>query len=515
MVGNGGDQSYGSSSATGYPAWTTAASGTAARNAVLHIGNFDLWIAAGSFEGWDNGGNRDRENLSQALLKNATYSNPVNNSRPTLMFPYANMNESAPTGGPSQTFTNLVAANNWWLYESAGGAGTITPSAFGGGNQLINFACAWPAAIGAAGLDASICGSIYGTTSTGPTGAQGPARAHASYQASKLFTKTITDARFTGKFGAGMAAPSSAGVFMDNIFANLNGGGNVAASFLDGIHSFSGSNTASFPAFGASYAVMARGMQHFFGTLQSTLATLNPGNTYYNFGNITQYGDNYDLGAGVMTIGLENTMHGGLLESVIGVGASSWEFWQTGGGSAWNSLRKNYYQAMDFCIAPKMVCLGTRLPAIDGSQVASWAVSGTLTNVATNTALEYQLMRMALCTTLLDDGYFGASVNGYDPMLTRWYDEYGDDSLTQVNVKRGYLGMPLTVRPTAAWNAGVWRRDFDNGTILVNPRGNGSQTVALGATFTKLSGTQQPLINSGASVSSVTLLDGDGIILRH
>ena len=50
-------------------------------------------------------------------------------------------------------------------------------------------------------------------------------------------------------------------------------------------------------------------------------------------------------------------------------------------------------------------------------------------------------------------------------------------------------------RQTAPWMQGVWRRDFDNGIVLVNPKGNGSQTVSLGGTFTKLKGTQAPTVN--------------------
>jgi len=61
----------------------------------------------------------------------------------------------------------------------------------------------------------------------------------------------------------------------------------------------------------------------------------------------------------------------------------------------------------------------------------------------------------------------------------------------------------------------VWRRDFDNGIVLVNPAGNGAKTVDLGGTFHKLTGTQAPDINNGATVTSVTLADRDGIVLSR
>src|SRR6185312_12332296 len=83
-----------------------------------------------------------------------------------------------------------------------------------------------------------------------------------------------------------------------------------------------------------------------------------------------------------------------------------------------------------------------------------------------------------------------------------WFDEY--------NAK---LGTATTVPPTSAWQKGVWRRDFTNGIALVNPKGNGAQTVQLGGTFVKLKGSQAPTVNSGQTVTSVTLQDRDGIIL--
>jgi hypothetical protein len=85
-----------------------------------------------------------------------------------------------------------------------------------------------------------------------------------------------------------------------------------------------------------------------------------------------------------------------------------------------------------------------------------------------------------------------------------WFDEFDFD-----------LGLPVQTRRNAAWSQGVWRRDFENGIVLVNPRGNGSRTVSLGGSFRKLSGSQDPSVNNGAQVTSVTLADRDGIILRR
>lgn len=526
LVGVGGDQSYGSNSGTGFPAWTTAAAGSAANTAIQTIAAYDVAIISGVNEGWDTNGARDRENLTQALLKNATYAVTKNTARPTQTFYYEIMNATV-SGNPYTQWQALVDAHNWYLYESIGGVGTKTPA--GGGQSFINYSAAWPGAIGSAGIGASICGTNYGTTRTGsPTGSQGPARTFGNYAAIKLLMRGFTgDSSFS--FNVQMGSPSASGIFLDECFVALDCGGNVPDSSVDGLSIAPGSQQGGgFPGLDTVQPCMARGNRNMFDQIQVMLSTYGtPGKTYYNFANFGSFANRYQFGAVSLTCGLESTLHGGLLENAVGAGASSWECFQIGNtntgnttyASGWPNLLANYYQGMDFCLSPKLVGLGAKLPATDGSQTASWPVGAgtTLSTVSTGTALEYQLMRYSLCTTLLDDGYYAAGVTGYDWSKVRWYDEYGDDSLAQVNVKRGYLGAALTARPNSpTWaqgTLGVWSRSFANGMAIVNPRGNGAQTVTLPMAMKKLAGTQQPSINNGAVVTSVSLLDGDGIVL--
>jgi len=65
----------------------------------------------------------------------------------------------------------------------------------------------------------------------------------------------------------------------------------------------------------------------------------------------------------------------------------------------------------------------------------------------------------------------------------------------------------------------VWRRDFENGIVLVNP-GAIAQTIALERPYRKILGTVNPQLNDGSRVSSLTLAGtntgggiGDGIFL--
>jgi hypothetical protein len=108
-------------------------------------------------------------------------------------------------------------------------------------------------------------------------------------------------------------------------------------------------------------------------------------------------------------------------------------------------------------------------------------------------------VRYGLTLAMMADTYFMA-------MDGRWYDEYWGGALNQ----RGYLGQPTGAAVKLA--SGVWRRDFEHGVALMNGSGS-SKTVDLGGSFRKLTGTQDPTVNNGATVSSVSIADNDGLIL--
>jgi hypothetical protein len=63
-----------------------------------------------------------------------------------------------------------------------------------------------------------------------------------------------------------------------------------------------------------------------------------------------------------------------------------------------------------------------------------------------------------------------------------------------------------------AGNANVFRRDFEKGIAIANATPN-PVTVQLGGTFRLINGTQDPTVNNGAQVTSVTLDAWDGRIL--
>jgi hypothetical protein len=172
-------------------------------------------------------------------------------------------------------------------------------------------------------------------------------------------------------------------------------------------------------------------------------------------------------------------LNGGLIEGMIGM---NWSV-ETWGG--WQAMMAWYRKTMTAVAEPKLVQFHL------------------LGNVG-----DYQTMRYALTSCLMDDGYFT-----FDSLASRtespdssapWFDEYNAN-----------LGYATSSPPTAEWQSGVYRRDFQNGIALVNPKGNGARQVFLETDYVKLSGSQAPGVNDGQTVRSVILQDRDGIILKR
>lgn len=115
--------------------------------------------------------------------------------------------------------------------------------------------------------------------------------------------------------------------------------------------------------------------------------------------------------------------------------------------------------------------------------------------------------RYTYATALLGDSFYSFDVGDKTHASTWWFDEY--------NIHLGKsAGQPDNVLDTSsALKNGVWRKEYENGTILVNST-NQAQTVDLGAELEKIKGTQDPSVNDGAIIRKITLQPNDGIILQ-
>ncbi|MGA7538164.1 MAG: putative glycoside hydrolase [Steroidobacteraceae bacterium] len=248
--------------------------------------------------------------------------------------------------------------------------------------------------------------------------------------------------------------PAVNGFFMDNVFAKPR----VTGDWYD-------NGTALLPSNSKAAAALQAGYERWF-TLTHQLMSGK-----YQIGNAGSWA----MPGATVPAGYVNMTNGATLEALIGASYST-ESW-----AGWSAMMKEYDAVVSVTSAPKLVVFN------------QWG-----------SATDYQSMRYGLASCLMNNGYYSFTSNASGYYGVVWFDEY--------NAK---LGAAVGAPPTSAWQKGVWRRDFIDGIALVNPKGNGPQTVSLGGTFVKLKGTQAPGVNNGQTVTQVTLQNRDGIILMR
>lgn len=247
--------------------------------------------------------------------------------------------------------------------------------------------------------------------------------------------------------------PSIDGFFMDNVFWKTR----VAGDWnLSGSTESAGDATAS--------TWLRQGYRRYFDLVKS----LMPGKL--QIGNIADLGD-----PKAVAPELQGVMGGGVIEGLMGASYSV-ETW-----GSWAQMMTWYRKSMAVSAEPKLVVFHQK-----------------------GNATDYQGLRYGLASCLMDDGYFAFtdSSKGYHGVT--WFDEFDAN-----------LGQATSSPATSAWQNGVYRRDFENGIALVNPKGNGTVTVTLEQDYWRLSGKQAPSVNNGQVTRTVTLKDRDGIILMR
>jgi hypothetical protein len=187
---------------------------------------------------------------------------------------------------------------------------------------------------------------------------------------------------------------------------------------------------------------------------------------------------------------LNGILHGALLEGFMG------DTWAMETWAGWKRAMDEYRFRLNMCIEPKLGVAGHLNLASNGTDPYD--------------STPYRAMRYGMASAALEDGYYAFSPDGYPDDDLYSFDELGGNP---GGPAVGYLGYPTQSPPSAPWQDGVWRRDFEHGIVLVNPKGNGAQTVSLGGSFKHLSGQQNPALNDGSAATSVTLADRDGLVL--
>lgn len=167
-------------------------------------------------------------------------------------------------------------------------------------------------------------------------------------------------------------------------------------------------------------------------------------------------------------------LEGAFLEALMG------KKWSIEAQHGWAAAMQRYRDALKNTRAPHMVGF----------------------NVHGN-ANDYRFFRYAYGSCLLDDGLFSFSALDKGYSSVPWFDEY--------DIK---LGKAVAKPPGVEWKDGVWRRDFENGIVLVNPTKQ-LVTVTLDPGFQRLTGTQDARVNNGTPVTTITIASKDGLILKR
>ena len=456
MISTGGPQKYGSAFQT-------------------YAAKFNVVIIGGSWEGWQQGVGYSKETVISSI-KSQSYVN-------TRVFQYVALNSlysSSSNGFP--TWYKQVSARNWWLH-SVGTSGTPVADPQNSQRWLVDMGPNVP---------------------VDPTTGLGPYAWGAKY---------VNDLFHMGHYSGTSAAPSLDGFFLDNLFIDpSNGMGNVANGDWLRDYTTQAHNAAT------THTTLMAGQKEFY----SYLSTSWPGSQQLGNvgGTFAVASSNYysatdpTLNSQILasTSPLSGVLQGGEFEHAIGKSFSI----ETWGGAV--ALERWYQTALNNVNGSKLMMLSHGNVQANGSDPVTFS-----SGVPATWSAPWQGMRYGLAAALMNNGYYAPDYGAYDEETTtnrRWFDEFDN-----AGRGAGYLGNPVANsagNPQAsAWSSGVWMREFQGGVVLWNPKGNGARAVTVSglvspsghAGLKHILGTQDPAINNGRVVTSVTLQDRDGLIL--
>lgn len=420
---------------------------------------FNVVIIGGNWEIWPEGAGITwtREDVVKGIKAASTIG--------TKVFQYVDYNELNPSGAAASgtdpndpnSWYAAVNRNNWWLYVD-GTSGATVPSTFSSAYTLINMTHSSPRDV-ATGLR--------------------PYEYAAAWSNGMYHSGNRLQPR--------NAAPSLDGFFLDNVFYSPRANGDW---YRNGV-----TDSDTDPAI---QAYVRTGERDFY----TEMSKLMPGAPL--LANNADWPEAPGVPNPQAIAPLNGIFGGGVLEGLIG---ESWSV-ETWGG--FNDAMAYYQYVMNTTTGPRLELSNQELMQPNGSDAYD--------------STPYRAMRYGLCLTLMNDGYYageGQESHTAVPSEIPWFDEYDGGGLGA-----GYLGQPMNgplgaVQTQARWNYGpygVWAREFQGGIAILNPKGNGAQTITLqdlgGYQWKHINGSQDPAINNGQDVTgSITLADRDGIIL--
>ena len=440
---------------------------------------FHMVVIGGNFETWERGAGYSKERVIESI-KTQSFVN-------TRVFQYIDIHELYNSTYASYnwcpTWYNQVNARNWWLHTTTTvGTPVVDPQS-----------------------------SQKWLVDMGPNVPVDPATGLGPYQ---WAAKYVDDLFHLGRHSGTSAALSLDGFFLDGVMIDpSNGGGNAANGDWLRIGTTQAHNAAT------TYSAVMTGEKSFYTYLDTAWpGSLQLGNAGGHFA--AAVGGSYSstdptLNSQILagTSPLSGVMQGGDFEHIMGKSYSI-ESW---GGAL--PMQQQYRTAMINFGGPKLLLFSQGSVQANGSDPLTFNSSGQPVSYSP----AWQGARYGITAALMNNGYYFADDGTYDEETVanrRWFDEY-DNAGAGV----GYLGHPAAGSAgnpqTAAWSNGVWMREFHNGVVLWNPRGNGTKTVNVSgllspagrAGLKHIAGRQDPTVNNGKAATSVTLRDRDGVIL--
>ncbi|MBU0731982.1 putative glycoside hydrolase family 15 protein [Patescibacteria group bacterium] len=120
----------------------------------------------------------------------------------------------------------------------------------------------------------------------------------------------------------------------------------------------------------------------------------------------------------------------------------------------------------------------------------------------------YRKMRYGLASALMANGFSSFDDGDESHTQTWWYDEYN----VALGQPLGPAYNTLNVNHPKKVQKGVWRRDYENGIVLLNSTKK-KRKVNLETGYEKITGTQDTEVNNGKNVGQVTIPKRDGLVL--
>ncbi|MEK7139573.1 MAG: putative glycoside hydrolase [Patescibacteria group bacterium] len=135
----------------------------------------------------------------------------------------------------------------------------------------------------------------------------------------------------------------------------------------------------------------------------------------------------------------------------------------------------------------------------------------------TGSYTNYPWVRFGLTSTLLQNGYYGFDWGDQDHSQLWWYDEYnvelGRPTGGSCRLVIDSAGTVTGCQSSDQLTMGVWRRDFDRGTVLVNSNPTTTTFYFPTEELEKIRGSQDPAVNDGSRVNVIRLAPQDGLVL--